>query len=760
MNDIVPDSNPRQEPATQEQSDAFKQETLRKSSLAETFKIEKRLHAFWEYARAKAALSPEQRIDQYLQEKREFTDALKLWKPEYRRQLCHFLESHRSVDWADMAVDVMETFRSRGSLSVLDRQLELTYNANHSPSDPEFQNMRRVNHFLLSSMEAPGVERLLTVHRLAMAQDVDGLESKYTGMIRDTGVIGVELTTGLTTLEVKRINANPYLSFAPNARYNRRAEKTGRHFGDIVYPEPFTVKEAAVERIAKTAPDVYQAVLDFRSLPSAEQRQHAHEQTPEYKELTQQLVRVLLEQVYSYHAARREEVSSLDTPQKVITYVKHVALQERDAMSVHPFFDGNGRTIRAEILNDLLDKAGMSRPRLADPNHDFLLSPSGWCSQVEKGILSTDNVYKDMTHRIRMGLRIESSPELLFPDLPRTAGIHIKARGRQKVEKNVTQYPLNRAEFAAYVDARFTMDTRLEKAFRQAPLEVMGELREAYKQHAKQNLVYAYVPEKKKFGLAGLHLVDFDFRATFGTPFSEKKESWNFKIDQWYTRNLVWRGMSQEEPLESDQQIIDKFTQFSWLGLSNAMLPYWGNSQSDMRAWIQEEFDRYNESVITGTLKDVVTDHITEGDGYADSFGFSTSRKWAIGRGFAWGRGTYGYEEAEVKAAQPDIKSRVLIGGYIANKDVDVSRLRFLDPEFRYKMAQQQQEVMAVGAWDPDAIMVVQTIDSKKRVERSWVRNPDKPAEVWVIDGGADFSSIRLAELPEDTVLDRIQLQY
>jgi hypothetical protein len=726
-------------------------------TLAQQFNVPRRLHAFGHYAETKAALSPEERMAVYRQEKQEFETALSVWEPTAAEQVRDLLESQRSVDWADIAVAILDSYRSRGKLSILDLQLEQTYNANRAKSDPEFANMQRVNQFLKSSDEAPSVNRLMKVHSIAMRGGVEDLRTEDLGVIRDYAVVGFEKDKGLSDLEVRRISKNPYLTFQDDARYARRAAKTGRRYGEIVYPEPMLVKAEALERIMKSHSTVYEAVIDFKSQSNAEQVRQADELTAEYRKLTRELVKALIEQVYAYHAEKRGLFVDLDTPQKVIGYVKQVALQEREAISVHPLPDGNGRSLRAEILNDLLDKVGISRPRLTDPNKDFLLPPSGWVTQVQKGILSTDAVYRDFTKRIRLGLRVESSPELLFPDLPRTIGIDIRSRGRKAVERNVTQMPLKHAQFGAFVDARLTMEPALYRQFKADPVETMGRLREEYKTLAKKSFVYTHIPKTEKFGLSGVHLVDFDFRATIGVPFAVNPERWAHKIDTWYNRSLVWRGMSDESPI-AESQILSMFTQFSWLGLSNTLVDYWDYPHEDIREWVQDEFTRYNEAVINGTLKHTVTDHISEGEGYHESFGFSTSKSWSTARGFAWGRGTYGYNDKEVKEAQSSIGSRVLVGGYSAYKDIDVGRLRFIDPEFRYNIAQRQQEVMGVGAWDPDAIMVVQTINEKKQVERSWIRNPSQPSEVWLIDGGCDFSGLQLTSLPDDVVLNKIQL--
>lgn len=78
-------------------------------------------------------------------------------------------------------------------------------------------------------------------------------------------------------------------------------------------------------------------------------------------------------------------------------------------------------------------------------------------------------------------------------------------------------------------------------------------------------------------------------------------------------------------------------------------------------------------------------------------------------------------------------------------KDVDLGRLKQLRPEFSYKYGR-QQEVMGVGASDPDAISIIQTIDAEGGVTLSYLRNPKKADEIWVIKGDIDPDGVPTAE--------------
>jgi hypothetical protein len=68
---------------------------------------------------------------------------------------------------------------------------------------------------------------------------------------------------------------------------------------------------------------------------------------------------------------------------------------------------------------------------------------------------------------------------------------------------------------------------------------------------------------------------------------------------------------------------------------------------------------------------------------------------------------------------------------------VYLGRLKQIYPEFSYRYGR-QQEVMGIGAADPDSVMVVKEINADGSVARSFVRNSENPNQVWVVRG--DFN--------------------
>ena len=60
---------------------------------------------------------------------------------------------------------------------------------------------------------------------------------------------------------------------------------------------------------------------------------------------------------------------------------------------------------------------------------------------------------------------------------------------------------------------------------------------------------------------------------------------------------------------------------------------------------------------------------------------------------------------------------------------------------------------MGIGASDPDAITIVQTIDAQGEVILSYLRNPKKADEIWVIKGEIEPDAIPNPEQIMKTIL-------
>ena len=720
----------------------------------------RRVPAIVEYAARKAEQGAPGRRAGLHAEKNSFEAALAHLDEEARAATRDLLEALRFIDYADLALPLMEAFRGGERDLLLSRKLQLHYNRNRSSSDPEFRNMQRVNSFLKQSSSAPSLRRLLEVHEIAMQEGVDDLHHHALGTVRDIAVIGDETTDGITPLEVKRVEKNVYLSFEDEPECAARSRATGRRYGRILYPDPLTIKDEALSRISETHPSVFRQVTQLRALPVASQISVLDSAPGAYGVLIQDLITALCEERYAAYAHRLKALGELTTPKDVLEFIKVTAQHYRDLISIHPMRDGNGRSVRYESLYDPFDKVGISRPRLNDPNADVLFSPSDWVREVERGILSTDALYRDVEQRIRYGLLIERSPQLLFPNLARDVGIELRVRGRRTREKNVTLAPIDGAQFGAFAHHELARDRALARAFKKTPLPAMATIRLRFKEFVKGTTALCHIPGHGTEQV-GLSLVDLDYQHAFAGQYFAEAERWQFKIARWYQDVLLWRGLCSTSSCRSVTEILNLFRVPSDISLCNNLLEHADAPVPRIMKKLAAEFDRYNRDLISGTLYEKVIGHVEEGAGYPSSYGLSTSRRWGVAAGFAWGRGTFGYKDDLVSSRQDEISERLVIGAYQANKDVDVRRFRFLDPRFSYKFGR-QQEILAIGGIDPDAVMVVQLLDRRRKVERSFVRSRSSPSSVYEFTGGDGDILARsdLSQIPGFVRIHQLEEQF
>lgn len=82
---------------------------------------------------------------------------------------------------------------------------------------------------------------------------------------------------------------------------------------------------------------------------------------------------------------------------------------QREVVSIHPFFDGNGRTSRL-VMDYVLERAGLSPSVVRDPNLDTSLSKKAWRDEVRKGLERPLDVAKRMWARSKTGDSFSTTP--------------------------------------------------------------------------------------------------------------------------------------------------------------------------------------------------------------------------------------------------------------------------------------------------------------------------------------------------------------
>lgn len=639
-----------------------------------------------------------------------------------------------------------------------------TYNAQ---AFKNFQNTRR---YLAAEKPEMNKEALLTIHKKMLEGGVaDFGGAQDLGAIRAGGIMGnVPSGKPINSVVKNEILNNPYLSFDQHGAIDK-----DHFFGHILYPNVATVEKKTLDVIRSTKSDIVVKIEKFQAnkkeIQTLQETSYGlHMESPEYKrikarieilrnenpssvsELQKELVEALVDDLIDWFHKQRALLGKIDSPEKLDEYVNILAQYQRKLVSIHPLTDGNGRSTREFALSYALMKEGFPPPRILDPNADIYTPIEDWQKMIKHGILASDFLVDDMIERLKFGLPIENSSELLTPYTKPPVKMALK--GEKKVpEMNGVEY-IDPRLYREIVRRLYASDAELALAVKSTPLETWDRIHKKAEEVFAKNNIYFKHP-KKGIERVEIGYVDSDFRSLYGKASSQNKELFDFKMKTWYSKDITWRGLASKAQEKSEDEIITMFQQMTQHNASNAVLrkTNYNSHPEAIRLAALEDFNKYNDDVFGEGLVKMAKDHSETGPMYGVSYGYSTSKSREVGKAFAMGAmvvGEYGSHRApELQAL---LKSRVLVGARRANKDVDLGRLKQVREEFSYKYGR-QQEVMGIGASDPDAITIVQTIDAQGEVIRSYLRNKNKPNEIFVVKG-----EIEADEIPGPEQLEKI----
>jgi hypothetical protein len=402
----------------------------------------------------------------------------------------------------------------------------------------------------------------------------------------------------------------------------------------------------------------------------------------------------------------------------------------------------------------LFSKEGLPPPRILDPDSDLYKTPEEWRLMVKQGVLASDQLIEDLVERLDFGLPIEHSMQLLTPYTRPPYEMVLKGVKNQ-----------NKMEGLEYVDPRIyrmiarremSADPKLAKLMESNPTQAWDSINLKVKEVFQKNNLYYNHP---KNGIERLELsfVDDDFLIHYGKASFDNPDLFAFKMRNWYSEQIVWRGLASTTDVANEKVIIGMFKNLNTHMASNAVLGKLGStSRPDaIRRAALDDFQKFNEDVFKDGLVGMARDHSETGPLYGVSYGYSTSKNREVGKAFAMGAMVVGdYGAHKTPELQALLKSRILVGAKRANKDVDLGRLKQMRPEFSYKYPR-QQEIMGIGASDPDSIKIIQTINADGSVEFTYLRNPEKPNQIWVIKGDFDPQSTPSSDQIEKTILLR-----
>lgn len=690
--------------------------------------------------------TPEELL-RYPQIKTELRAALQTLPAKRRSEIEHLLSAVEFFDYKHTAGELLPNFLDGGKRTF---NFSTLYDSWGEFRAAPFNGFMAARNYLKNERPAVSADLLGAIHSKIMADGVERVALHELGVYRDAHWLGNASGENMLKLkEIEVIEANPYLSFEARSRTQTKdnndplwdsiqiwgsekrmvLQKSSPEYveGLIHYPFIGTPKQATIDIIKHSHPELYQKLMDYRQ---GEQLSFRHKGTSDYqREFTQ----ALTEERIARFNSERAKLGEIIIGKNESHYIDIVADLQRDLVAIHPVLNGNGRTTRL-FMNYLLTKEGLPPVRLIDPFLDVQVSKEEWREYVHKGVLNNAQLQADIAARIRLGLTVEHSPELLYPGLPEKISISLKKEGSNKVGVDQLEARLESEQFNAFVKTLVEMHPDLRMEIRTNQLETMSRLADLFVEQHRSKTV-RYIHKKDGEQEVRLRFIDSDFIESFGRNRAGNKNQWDAKMARWYDKDmLVWRGLANRRAEPTRKELIEFFKTPNSHLVSNSVLRSLQMGKPLVQA-IKQDFATFNKELITGDLLEMATDHHRSGPKYDISYGFSTSKREVVGKAFAMGAMVVGkYGEHKDPALQEKLKGRINVATFRALKDVDLGRLKVIDSEFSYIYGR-QAEVMGIGGTDPDAVVLVQRLDAKGDVIETLLRNFDKPNEILVIEG-------------------------
>ncbi len=614
--------------------------------------------------------------------------------------------------------------------SVADVDLSTLYNLNSSSNRVKkffnkifgwkekstlFGNFQEVKHYLNSVDASPKIEVLLKSHELMMK----GQDGAGPGQLRDIPVIGnVPKSRSISEIVVKEINKNPYLYF------KEQSKDGDKSIGFIQYPDAESIQAKTLNLLSAKHQDLVKSIQAFQANKIGDK-----------KILTRKLVNALVEDLLEWFVLKRNQIGPLEASEDIKGFITLVAKFQRNLVSIHPFRDGNGRTIREFALNNQLLKVGLPPSRLLNPSNDLYFSEAKWIEEIQFGMINSREIILDFKKRQDLGLKLSNSSEWILPKLVRELKIDLKKQGSIKISEDYKNILIDKKQFIPfyreYLKGKPGWINNAQVDINTAYKDLIESFIDFQKKH---NLIY----DHKKFGIehVRLNFADKDFLDWFGRHSFLDLKKFQAKRDLWYYDRTIWRGLSYQSKSFGDDDIVSIFKSLSpGLLTSNNTAGLSKKSQTRILQEIKKDFKRYNQELYNGDFVQMARDHSEVGPQYRTSYGYSTSKNRTVAKAYAMGAmviADYGkHHDIEL---QRKLSARVLVGMKQSKKDIDLTRLKQLYPEFSYQYGR-QQEIMGVGGADPDSVEIVQLIDENGDVEMNYFRDPREPSQILVFKG-------------------------
>ncbi len=582
------------------------------------------------------------------------------------------------------------------------------------------------------------------IHARYMEGGVDGIKKTHLGKYReDTVYFNLAASDAISKAKLDKIlEENPYL-YVHNLK-----ERANGVSAEVYYPSLSTLNEKVIGLIKAKNPDLAKELKRFNVVKKEIENSKNSKETlskleQEYNEFVeseykynQKIVESLTDEAFEWFVRKRDDIGEIDNYKKLKAFAGLVAEYQRKLISIHPFVDGNGRSVREFAVYYAFETEGFVAPRVLYPDGDIFLDLESYKELIWEGLIASVRLKDDMIYRLNFGLKFNHSGHIFLP--PPSRVIQLEAKKTTSGKRTVArEYEYMSADyFRAFVSQKIQKDKSILKRLSTDFYKTYTGLKEdALKLFKQDHVVYTNTNSKRK-SIVALEPASDDFVTWFTKKGYQDRIVYEEKMRRFYDKDtILWRGLAEEQYVVTENDILDHFRKLTFHMASNNILNRASNTQKSLLRYAMKDFERYNADLFSegDELVKMAKDHSEAGPLYDSSYGYSTSKNRKVGKAFAMGAMVIADYGQQLKY-QHLLSSRVLVGQYKSIKDVDLTTLKQVRSKFSYAYGR-QQEVMGIGLADPDAIQVVQTIDEFGSVITTYLRNPENPSQVLVFPG-------------------------
>lgn len=396
----------------------------------------------------------------------------------------------------------------------------------------------------------------------------------------------ISVATGKNPLLLQQNSDHSKIAYAPLSKWK-------------TYSELFHFSEPLTEKLQQLSTKFTPTELDSN-------------QNPEINQIRQQMIKEMTESAWK---KAKEDIGHAKTTEEAI----RIAAQfQRDFISIHPFYDGNGRVARL-LTEKLLNSRGLPSPTYPHWGEDVSLTQNEIEAHLARSIFMSDNYLQELNKSLSSGkgyeevlnpavksriLELLGDPTGDFDSVKFLHWLQDNRDGFQELSDAVTSFSkqspnplvdtnrLSPQEFSALstLPSRANLDALAEEF-----LLWRKEKKGASSNFAEEKTQFAQWLDRHTYEdrSGSIRLASPEFQRTFA-KLSENEAQYQKKMNHYYGASQIYRGVPSDRYL-SDAEFVKLFTEQTALTTGNGVYPHAEN--------VLPVFQRFNLSFLRDEMK-------------------------------------------------------------------------------------------------------------------------------------------------------------